>query len=46
MLRGDIRTGQGALVRVNEDGSGLAPEVVGEPAITLPVTQAADAPVS
>jgi ATP-dependent Clp protease ATP-binding subunit ClpC len=46
MLRGDIRTGQGALVRVNEDGSGLAPEVVGEPAIALPVTQEADAPVA
>ena len=45
LLRGDLQAGQGALIRVNEDGSGLAAEVVGEPTVILPVSQEADAPV-
>ncbi|HEX6606385.1 MAG TPA: AAA family ATPase [Chloroflexia bacterium] len=45
LLRGDLKAGQGILATVAEDGSRLMPEVVGEPAVALPVTQDADAQV-
>ncbi len=47
LLRGAARPGQGILVRVAEDGSALAPEVIGEPTVVLPlpVAQPADLPV-
>ncbi|MGI8588960.1 MAG: ATP-dependent Clp protease ATP-binding subunit [Chloroflexia bacterium] len=45
LLRSAVQPGQGILVSKNEDDSGLAAEVTGEPAILLPVPRKADAAV-
>ena len=45
LLQGTIVAGQGVLVRVREDNSGLEAEVVGTPAVLIPVSQDAETPV-